>query len=296
MKIFLDTAELDEIKLADSWGVIDGVTTNPSLIKKAVEARKNLTIEDYIREIVQTVSGPVSLEVIALTAHDMLKQAQLLYDKFSSFGDVAIKIPINTSTGQNVGDFEGIQVIQKLGEIGIPINVTLVMTPEQALLAAKAGATYVSPFIGRIDDYIRTNLGLTRGIDFQKTDYYEASLVSEILESKLLSSVTEETSITPSFIRTIHQASQKGNDNGIWSGIDLVQKILTIYEQYDYSTEVIGASIRNIQQVRELAEIGTHIATIPFALVLAMIQHPKTSEGILGFTADIVPEYEELFK
>ena len=296
MKIFLDTAELDEIKLADSWGVIDGVTTNPSLIKKAVEARKNLTIEDYIREIVQTVSGPVSLEVIALTAHDMLKQAQLLYDKFSSFGDVAIKIPINTSTGQNVGDFEGIQVIQELGEIGIPINVTLVMTPEQALLAAKAGATYVSPFIGRIDDYIRTNLGLTRGIDFQKTDYYEASLVSEILESKLLSSVTEETSITPSFIRTIHQASQKGNDNGIWSGIDLVQKILTIYEQYDYSTEVIGASIRNIQQVRELAEIGTHIATIPFALVLAMIQHPKTSEGILGFTADIVPEYEELFK
>ena len=296
MKIFLDTAELDEIKLADSWGVIDGVTTNPSLIKKAVEARKNLTIEDYIREIVQTVSGPVSLEVIALTAHDMLKQAQLLYDKFSSFGDVAIKIPINTSTGQNVGDFEGIQVIQELGEIGIPINVTLVMTPEQALLAAKAGATYVSPFIGRIDDYIRTNLGLARGIDFQKTDYYEASLVSEILESKLLSSVTEETSITPSFIRTIHQASQKGNDNGIWSGIDLVQKILTIYEQYDYSTEVIGASIRNIQQVRELAEIGTHIATIPFALVLAMIQHPKTSEGILGFTADIVPEYEELFK
>ena len=112
----------------------------------------------------------------------------------------------------------------------------------------------------------------------------------------LLSSITEETSITPSFIRTIHQASQKGNDNGIWSGIDLVQKILTIYEQYDYSTEVIGASIRNIQQVRELAEIGTHIATIPFALVLAMIQHQKTSEGILGFTADIVPEYEELFK
>jgi transaldolase len=296
MKIFLDTAELDEIKLADSWGVIDGVTTNPSLIKKAVETRKSLTIEDYIREIVQTVSGPVSLEVIALSAHEMLNQAQLLYDKFSSFGDVTIKIPINPSTRQDVGDFEGIQVIQELAEVGIPINVTLVMTPEQALLAAKAGATYVSPFVGRIDDYIRTNLGLMRGTDFQKTDYYEASLVSEILESKILSSITEETSISPSFIRTIHQESQKGNDNGIWSGIDLVQKILTIYEQYDYSTEVIGASIRNIQQVRELAEIGTHIATIPFALVQAMIQHPKTREGILGFTADIVPEYEQLFE
>lgn len=296
MKIFLDTAELDEIKLADSWGVIDGVTTNPSLIKKAVEARKSITIEDYIREIVQTVSGPVSLEVIALTAHEMLNQAQILYDKFSSFGDVAIKIPINTSTGQNVGDFEGIQVIQELAQVDIPINVTLVMTPEQALLAAKAGATYVSPFAGRIDDYIRTNLGLTRGIDFQKTDYYDASLVSEILESKIFSSVTEETSVSPSFIRTIHQESQKGNDYGVWSGVDLVQKILTIYEQYDYSTEVIGASIRNIQQVRELAEIGVHIATIPFALVQAMIQHPKTREGILGFTADIVPEYEQLFK
>jgi transaldolase len=296
MKIFLDTAELDEIKLADAWGVIDGVTTNPSLIKKAVEARQSLTIEDYIQEIVQTVSGPVSLEVIALSAHEMLNQAQLLYDKFSSFGDVAIKIPINTSTGQSVGDFEGIQVIQELAEVGVPINVTLVMTPEQALLAAKAGATYVSPFVGRIDDYIRTNLGLTRGVDFQKTDYYEASLVSEILESKILSSITEETSVSPSLIRTIHQESQQGNDNGIWSGIDLVQKILLIYEQYDYSTEVIGASIRNIQQVRELAEIGTHIATIPFPLVQAMIQHPKTREGILGFTADIVPEYEQLFK
>ena len=296
MNIFLDTAELDEIKLADSWGVIDGVTTNPSLIRKAVEARKILTIEDYIREIVQTVTGPVSLEVIGLTAHDMRNQAQILYDKFSSFGDIAIKIPINTSTGQDVGDFEGMQVIQELAEVGIPINVTLVMTPEQALLAAKAGATYVSPFVGRIDDYVRTNLGLSRGTDFQKTDYYEAPLVSEILESKILSSVTEETAISPSFIRAIHQDSQKGNDNGVWSGIDLVQKILTIYDQYDYSTEVIGASIRNIQHVRELAEIGTHIATIPFTLVLAMIQHPKTREGILGFTADIVPEYEQLFK
>ena len=296
MKIFLDTAELDEIKLANSWGVIDGVTTNPSLIKKAVEARQNITIEDYIREIIQTVSGPVSLEVIALTAHEMPKQAQILYDKFSSFGDIAIKIPVNTSTGLNVGDFEGIHVIQELADVGIPINVTLVMTPEQALLAAKAGATYVSPFVGRIDDYIRTNLGLTRGSDFQKTDYYEASLVSEILESKILSSVTEETSISPSFIGTIHQDSQKGNDNGIWSGVDLVQKILTIYEQYEYSTEVIGASIRNIQQVRELAEIGTHITTLPFALVQVMIQHPKTQEGILGFTADIVPEYEQLFE
>jgi transaldolase len=296
MKIFLDTAELNEIQLAESWGVIDGVTTNPSLIKKAVEARKNLTIEDYIQEIIQTVSGPVSLEVIGLTAHEMLDQAQVLYSKFSSYGDIAIKIPINTSTGQNVGDFEGIQVIQKLAQADIPVNVTLVMTPEQALLAAKAGATYVSPFVGRIDDYIRTNLGLTRGVDFQKTEYYEASLVSEILESKILSSVNEETPISPSLIRTIHQESQKGNDNGVWSGIDLVQTILIIYEQYDYSTEVIGASIRNIQQVRELAEIGTHIATIPFALIQAMIQHPKTCEGILGFTADIVPAYEQLFK
>lgn len=296
MKIFLDTAELNEIKLANSWGVIDGVTTNPSLIKKAVEARKSITIEDYIREIVQTVTGPVSLEVIALTAHEMLNQAQILYDKFSSFGDVAIKIPINTSIGQNIGDFEGIQVIQKLAEIDIPINVTLVMKPEQALLAAKAGATYVSPFVGRIDDYIRTNLGLTSGVDFQKTDYYDASLLSDILDSKILSTATVETSISPSFIRTIHQESQIGNDNGVWSGIDLVQKILTIYEQYDYPTEVIGASVRNIQQVRELAEIGTHIATIPFPLVLAMIQHPKTCEGIQAFTADIVPEYEQLFK
>jgi transaldolase len=296
MKIFLDTAELDEIKLADSWGVIDGVTTNPSLIKRAVEKRKNITIEDYIQEIIRTVSGPVSLEVIALKADEMLAQAKMLYDKFSSFGDIAIKIPINTSTGQNVGDFEGLQVIQELAQIGIPINVTLVMTPEQALLAAKAGANYVSPFAGRIDDFIRMNLGLTRGVDFQKTDFYPSALISRIVKSKILSHVTAETSLSLPLIHTVHQESQLGNDNGVWSGIDVVKKILTIYEQYNFSTEVIGASIRNIQQVRELAEIGTHIATIPFSIVQAMIQHPKTREGILSFTADIVPAYEQLFE
>ncbi len=295
MKIFLDTADLDEIKLANSWGIIDGVTTNPSLIKSAVEKRKNITIEDYIQEIIQTVNGPVSLEVIALKAHEMLTQAQFLYQKFRSFGDIAIKIPINTSTGPSVGNFEGLQAIQKLTQIGIPVNVTLVMTPEQALLAAKAGASYVSPFVGRIDDFIRTNLGLTRGVDYQKTDYYDASLISQIVNSKILSQVTADASFCPSLIQTLYQESQIGADNGVWSGINLVQKILTIYKQYNYSTEVIGASIRNLQQVRELAEIGTHIATIPFSVVEAMIQHPKTREGILSFTADIVPAYERLF-
>ena len=149
MKIFIDSAELNEIKKACEWGVIDGATTNPSLIKKAVDERKGrIAMEDYIKEILKTVPGPVSLEVIAVKAEEMIEQARLLYNKFSSYGEVVIKIPINPSLGDDGLDFDGLKAIKRLSEDGIPVNCTLVMTPEQALLAAKAGASYVSPFAG----------------------------------------------------------------------------------------------------------------------------------------------------
>ncbi|MEM2262430.1 MAG: transaldolase family protein, partial [Ignisphaera sp.] len=132
MKIFIDTADIDEIREACSWGVVDGATTNPTLIKQAVEKRGGrVSMEDYIKEILKTVPGPVSLEVIALRAEEMVEQAKLLYEKFSPYGEVVIKIPINPSMGGDGLDFDGLKAVKTLSKMGIPTNVTLVMTPEQ---------------------------------------------------------------------------------------------------------------------------------------------------------------------
>lgn len=298
MKIFIDSADLEEIKSACSWGIIDGATTNPSLIKKAVDARGGImTMEDYIAEILETVPGPVSLEVIAIKATDMMEQARMLYKTFSPHGDVAIKIPINTCMEAGMNMFDGLQAIKQLSEENIPVNTTLIMTPEQALLAAKAGAAYVSPFIGRIDDYIRTNLDLKRGVDYQKGDYYESIHVQNILAKQIVRRVSQENSVSQLYQnKDLRGLLAKGHDNGVYSGLDLVKRILQIYKIYDYNVQVIAASIRNTRQIRELAELGVDIATIPFSILKDMIQHYKTVEGVKSFTADIVPAYEKLFE
>jgi len=297
MKIFIDTADLDEIKLACSWGIVDGATTNPSLIKKAVDKRGRITMDDYIREIVKLVPGPVSLEVIALNEREMIEQARMLYEKFSPYGDVAIKIPINTYVVEGIDEFEGLRTIKRLSEEGIPTNVTLIMKVEQALLAAKAGATYVSPFVGRIDDYIRANLGMKRGMDFQKGDYFNADQLKRILKRKIMGSLREESSISQLYLsKDLKKILEIGHDNGVYSGIELVKKILKIYRNYGYKTEVLAASIRTSRQVRELAEMGVDVATIPFNVLKEMIKHYKTEEGVRSFTADIVPAYEQVFK
>ena len=267
MKIFIDTANLSEIRKAISWGIVDGVTTNPSLIRKAVESeKKNMSLEEYVREILKTAgeNRPVSLEVMGLKAEDMIREAEILHDRFNSVANnVVIKIPINTYAGY----YEGLKAIKRLSEEGIPVNCTLVMTPEQALLAAKAGARFVSPFAGRIDDYLReAKLGMKRGVDFQKGDYYPWD--------------------------------GKGvDDNGIRSGADLVEKTVMILENYDYETEVIASSIRNARQVREVAMVGVHIATIPFKVLEEMLLHPKTEEGVKKFSEDAEKAgYRELFR
>ena len=276
MKIFIDTAEIDEIKTAISWGIVDGVTTNPSLIKKAVDKRQGkVTMVEYIEEIVKITPGPVSLEVLGGIANEMIKQGRLLYKKFSPYGNVAIKIPVNPSLQENNGlEFDGLKAIKHLSNEGIPINVTLIMTPEQALLAAKAGAAYASPFAGRIDDYIRTKMGLNLGTDFQKDSYFDLELMRKVYDKK---------------------AAEMGQDNGVWSGVDLVARILRIYQNYGFKTEVIAASIRNPRQAREVAELGVHIATLPFEVIQGMVMHVKTAEGMRSFTADIVPSYRDLF-
>ncbi len=273
MKIFIDSARLDEIQQAYSYGIIDGVTTNPSLLKKAVvklqEVGEKITIKEYIKKILTVAKGtPVSLEVTETSSEGMVQQAKKLYKMFNPVANnVNIKIPVNPSfPGQKGKDFDGIKTIKALSKIGIPVNCTLIFTPEQALLAAKAGANFVSPFAGRIDDYIRSQ----NKIDFKKSDYFPADgweIKNTILD-----------------------------DNGIVSGIDLVEQIIDVFEIYDIETEVLAASIRNVRQAREAMSIGADIATIPFDVIRELLVHYKTQEGMKKFTDDIVPEYADLMK
>jgi len=299
MKIFLDTAEIDEIRQATSWGIIDGVTTNPSLIKKAVDKRgSKISMEDYIKEIVKTAPGPVSLEVIGRTSEEMIKQGRFLHERFSPFGEIAVKIPINPSMKEDEElDFDGLKAIKQLSKEGIRVNATLIMTPEQALLAAKAGAAYASPFAGRIDDFIRTKLGMRRGYDFQKEDYLDYELLCKAREKMLNEAMKNAESIREIYEnRGVNSLVRQGQDDGIYSGVDLVARILRIYRAYGFKTEVIAASIRNPRQVREVAELGVHIATLPFNVLKGMIKHYKTAEGMRSFMSDVVPQYRALFE
>ncbi len=301
MKIFVDTAELDEIKEANSWGILDGVTTNPSLIKQAVESRKNVNMEGYIREICSTVDGPISLEVIGLTAGEMVRQAELLYEQFNSVnGNVVVKIPINTnSDGSSGDDYEGLKALKELSEKGIPTNTTLIMKPEQALLAAKAGTDYVSPFAGRIDDFIRTHVGLTRGRDYPKGKYHDSGWLKhasylnlkpryEELEGEELSEIYSDDQV--------RGVKDRVTDHGIDSGAATVASIKRIFSNYEFDTQVLAASLRNSRQVREVAEAGADVATIPFQVMEEMVGHYKTEQGIVSFSEDVVEEYEEIFE
>ena len=273
MKIFIDSASLDEIEEAYACGLIDGVTTNPSLIKKAVDKHKNLgeniDMAGYIKKVLLTAKGtPVSLEVIGITYEDMVREGKLLYQMFNPVADnVTIKIPINPSLDDETRmQYDGVKAIRSLSREGIPVNCTLIFTPEQALMAAKAGAAYVSPFAGRIDDYIRK----LNDIPYKKTDYFPAC--GKKKEGCLL------------------------HDEGIVSGIDLVRVIKEIFTIYEIKTEVLAASIRNARQAREAALAGADIATLPPGVISDLLMHYKTQEGIKSFSQDTIPEYAELMK
>ena len=273
MKIFIDSADIDEIRQAFAWGIADGVTTNPSLMKKAVDCRKKMSrkldLKSYIKDILRVAKGtPVSLEVTETSYEGMLKQAKAVYKMFNPVAkNVYIKIPVNPAfKDTDTTHFDGIRVIKALSRAKIPVNCTLVFTPEQALLAAKAGAAFVSPFAGRVDDLIRSE----NKIKFDKHDYYPAH----------------------------GKETRRGvlNDNGINSGIDLVSQCSALLRNYGLKTEVLAASLRNTRQVREAALVGADIATIPLGVIQDMLKHKKTYEGMEKFTADIVPAYVKLTK
>ncbi|NQU79535.1 transaldolase [Candidatus Woesearchaeota archaeon] len=273
MKIFIDSADIEEIRYAYSGGVIDGVTTNPSLIKKAVERLKTnndkINMSAYIKQLLIVAKGtPVSLEVTASDFKGMVEQGKKIYKAFNpATRNVVIKIPVNPSLKKGDGkEYDGIKAIKNLTASNIPVNATLIFTPEQALMAAKAGARFVSPFAGRIDDDIRSK----RKSKFSKTDYFP------------MEGITDKKGVT--------------NDNGIVSGIDLVAEIVEIFREQNIKSEVLAASIRNPRQAREAAIVGAHIATLPFDVIKELLDHRKTMEGMIKFTKDIVPEYAKLLE
>ena len=273
MKIFIDSAKLSEIEEAYSAGFLDGVTTNPSLLKMAANDLKakgeDIDIAGYIEKILTVAKGtPVSLEVTEYSFEGMVAQAKRIYERFNPIANnVNIKIPINpVFEGAEVGEFDGLKTIKALASEGIPVNCTLVFTPEQALLAAKAGATYVSPFAGRVDDYIRKN----NNMEFGKADYYPA-------EGRW-------------------DGDQALEDDGVVSGIDLVEQIVDIFHIYDLEPEVLAASLRNARQAREAALVGADIATLPLYVIKDLVSHYKTREGMANFIKDVIPEYVDVTK
>ena len=266
MKLFIDSAKLNEIKEAYSWGIIDGITTNPSLMKKAVDAQKKkgkkISLEGHIKQILKVAKGtPVSLEVTTSDYDSMVKEGKILFKKFNPTArNVYIKIPVNPCMKANCDrNMDGIKAIKTLSKSKIPINCTLIFTPEQALLAAKAGAKFLSPFAGREDDFIREKAH----IKFDKKDYFKGVKAGK-------------------------------GDKGILSGVDLVKKCVEVIRGSKLKSEVLAASIRNTRQLRDVARVGADIATLPYSVLKDSIKHFKTVEGMKNFTKDVVPEYQKL--
>jgi transaldolase len=208
MKFFIDTADIKEVREAASMGLVDGVTTNPSLV-----AKTGKRFREVLLEICDIVKGPVSAEVVATTHDEMLREAR---EYASLRPNIVVKIPLIA---------EGLKAVRTCADEGIKTNVTLCFSATQALLAAKAGATYISPFVGRLDDI--------------STD-----------------------------------------------GMQLIQEICEIYDNYGYPTQVLVASVRHPMHVHMAARIGAHVATCPLSVLHQLVKHPLTDLGLTKFLAD----------
>ena len=208
MQFFADTAEIEDIKKLHAMGLLDGITTNPSLI-----AKSGRQFKEVIKEICGVVPGPVSAEVASTDYDTMMKEAHVLAKLASN---VVVKVPLT---------IDGLRACKALNSEGIKTNVTLCFSPNQALLAAKCGATYISPFIGRLDDI---NL----------------------------------------------------------DGVELIEQIRTIYDNYDYTTQILAASIRSPNHVTQVAIAGADVATIPPAVIYKLADHPLTKSGLEAFVKD----------
>jgi transaldolase len=209
MKFFLDTANLDEIREANELGLIDGVTTNPSLVAK----EGDIDFKQHVAKICELVKGDISVEVTALDTEGMLREGRE-YAKIAP--NVVVKCPLT---------LDGLKATRAFRDEGTSVNVTLCFSAAQALLAAKAGAKYISPFIGRLDD-VATN------------------------------------------------------------GMQLISDIVQIYENYNFGTEVLAASIRHPMHIVDCALAGADVATMPFKVIQQLVKHPLTDRGLEAFLAD----------
>jgi transaldolase len=208
MKFFIDTADVKEIKEASAMGLVDGVTTNPSLVAKS--GRK---FREVLLEICDIVKGPVSAEVTGTKYDDIMREAHELAKLREN---IVVKIPLIP---------EGLKAVRTCANEGIKVNVTLCFSATQALLAAKAGATYISPFVGRLDDIA--------------TD-----------------------------------------------GMQLIGEIVQIYDNYNFDTEVLVASVRGPMHVQQAALLGAHVSTCPFSVLMSLAKHPLTDSGLKKFLED----------
>ncbi|MFW8637034.1 fructose-6-phosphate aldolase [Cribrihabitans pelagius] len=209
MKFFVDTADIDAIAELNNLGMVDGVTTNPSLIKKS-----GRDIIEVTKEICGMVDGPVSAEVTATDAETMIAEGRKLVEIAEN---IAVKVPLT---------WDGLKACKTLSDDGHMVNVTLCFSANQALLAAKAGATFISPFIGRLDD--------------------------------------------------IHL-----------DGMELIEDIRTVYDNYGFETQILAASIRSVNHVADSARIGADVITAPPAVIKSMVNHPLTDKGLDAFLSDI---------
>ena len=209
MKFFVDTADVKDIRELNDLGLLDGVTTNPSLILKS-----GGNIADVTKQICDIVEGPVSAEVVATEYGEMMKEAKVLA-KIAE--NVCIQVPLT---------LDGLKACRSIrNDLGRQVNVTLCFSANQALLAAKAGATFISPFVGRLDD---------TGLD----------------------------------------------------GMELIAEIKQIYDNYNYATEILTASVRTVNHIKQAALIGAHVVTAPPATLRALVSHPLTDKGLAAFLAD----------
>jgi transaldolase len=208
MQIFIDSADITEIREAAAMGAIDGVTTNPSLV-----AKTGRRFEDVLADILEVVDGPISAEVVSTDSAGMIKEGRKLA---ALHPNIVVKVPIGA---------EGMKAVRTLSDENIRVNVTLIFQASQALLAAKAGAAYVSPFVGRLDD------------------------VSE-------------------------------------DGMALVSSLVEIFDNYDYGTEILVASVRSPMHFVQAARMGADVSTCPFAVIQQLLRHPLTDLGLARFLAD----------
>jgi transaldolase len=210
MEFFLDTANLDEIRDCASYGILDGVTTNPSLVSKEGEQK---SFKELVKEICEIIDGPVSAEVLSTDVERMLSEARQLAEIDDR---VVVKLPLTD---------DGIKATKIVSDEGINVNVTLCFSATQAVIAAKAGAAYISPFVGRLDD------------------------ISE-------------------------------------SGMQLIRDIVKIYDNYNFKTKILVASVRHTDHILESAKAGAHVATMPYKVFKQLFKHPLTDIGLERFLAD----------